>query len=152
MTLLSGQDFAPNEYNEKLIGTPYITGASNFKNNSILINRWTDQPRCIANEGDILLVCKGSGYGKVSIADFKIAHIARQIMALKCLTLVEIPYITKVLEYNYDLIKSKGKGVIPGIDRESVRNIIVALPPLKEQKRIVAKIEEMLPYCQQLIK
>ena len=38
------------------------------------------------------------------------------------------------------------------ISQDKIKRIIIPLPPLAEQKRIVAKLEEMLPYCDQLIK
>lgn len=87
--LLSGQDFPPTKYNSDGNGIPYITGASNFDDTHILINRWTDEPSVIAQENDVLLVCKGSGYGKTIIADFKEAHIARQIMALRVKEIID---------------------------------------------------------------
>lgn len=41
---------------------------------------------------------------------------------------------------------------IKNVSLKSMRNVPIPLPPLEEQKRIVAKIEELLPYCDQLIK
>lgn len=38
------------------------------------------------------------------------------------------------------------------ITKDAVKNLLIALPPLNEQKRIVEKIEEMLPYTKQLVK
>ena len=35
---------------------------------------------------------------------------------------------------------------------DAIGNTVIPLPPLAEQKRIVAKIEELLPYCDQLVK
>ncbi len=150
ITLLSGSDFKPEEYNSQQKGVPYITGASSLTPNGVVLNRWTETPRIFANRGDVLLVCKGSGYGKTVICDIEEAHIARQIMAIKKNTLLNMDFIRYFLNANLDFIKSKGQGVIPGIDRESVLQLLFPFPPLAEQKRIVAKIEELLPLCERL--
>ena len=150
ISLLSGTDFKPEEYNDKNKGIPYITGASSLSEKGVLVNRWTESPRCIANRGDVLLVCKGSGYGKTVICDIEEVHIARQIMAIKHTDMLEMKYIRYFLNANINLIKSNGQGVIPGIDRGSVLNMVFPLQPLAEQKRIVAKLEELLPLCEGL--
>ena len=143
ISLLSGTDFKPEEYNDKCKGIPYITGASNLSDNGVLINRWTETPKIIANHGDVLLVCKGSGYGKTVICDIEKAHIARQLMAIKKFSTLDMLYIRLFLQANFDQIKSKGQGVIPGIDRSSVMNMLFPIPPLTEQKRIVEKQREL---------
>ena len=97
ITLVSGTDYKPEEYNDENRGTPYITGASNLLPGGVLINRWTETPRCIANTGDVLLVCKGSGYGKVAMCDVEEAHIARQIMAVKKSDLLNMRYILYIM-------------------------------------------------------
>ncbi|MCR4735922.1 MAG: restriction endonuclease subunit S [Treponema sp.] len=145
INLLSGRDFEPSEYNDKQKGTPYITGASNFSENGIIINRWTENPKCIAKFGDLLLVCKGSGYGTLCYADFKEAHIARQVMSITTVSQsISLKYIEFILRANFQYLKTQGKGLIPGIDRETVLNICVGLPPLKEQEEIVNKVESLL--------
>ena len=143
ISLLSGTDFKPEEYNDKCNGIPYITGASSLSENGVLINRWTEMPKIIVNYGDILLVCKGSGYGKTVICDIEKAHIARQIMAIKKFSTLDMLYIRLFLQANFNQIKSKGQGVIPGIDRNSVMNMLFPIPPLAEQKRIVEKQREL---------
>ena len=35
---------------------------------------------------------------------------------------------------------------------DAIADTVVPLPPIEEQKRIVAKIEEILPYCNGLMK
>ena len=144
VTLLSGTDFKPEEYNESGNGIPYITGASSLSKNQVLVTRWTETPRIIANKGDILLVCKGSGYGKSIICNVDVAHIARQIMAIKKNDILDMEYIRFFLQANFDLLKSKGQGVIPGIDRNSVLTLLLPLPPLSEQYKISTQVKQIL--------
>lgn len=148
ITLVSGTDFKPEDYNDAGIGMPYMTGASNIENDKLIINRWTPCPRNIAHEGELLLVCKGSGFGKLVICNVSEAHIARQFMSIRPYGGVDVNYVKAVMTNSFQIIKEAGKGLIPGVDRDTVLNIPLPLPPLAEQKRIVAKLEELLPMCQ----
>lgn len=142
--LLSGQDFPPTKYNSDGNGIPYITGASNFDDTHILINRWTDEPSVIAQENDVLLVCKGSGYGKTIIADFKEAHIARQIMALRVKEIIDNNLLLYYLRNKNRFIKEQGQGLIPGLSRKVILSLTINLPTLPEQHEIVRLIDDLL--------
>ena len=39
----------------------------------------------------------------------------------------------------------------PGLAVANINQVLIPLPPLEEQKRIVAKIEELMPYCERLM-
>lgn len=46
--------------------------------------------------------------------------------------------------------KRAAGAVVNNLNVDKVGSTIIPLPPLAEQKRIVAKIEELLPLCEQL--
>ena len=142
ISLQSGQDLQKNEYNDTRSGIPYITGASNYQfDGSLLINRWTETPKAFAEKGDILLSCKGT-VGKITILTIDKVHIARQIMGIRSYISDNI-FISLFVQSKVNGIISASKGLIPGIERKDILNMEFPLPPLAEQKRIVARVEEI---------
>lgn len=149
ISLKSGQDMTPNKYNSLNIGIPYITGASNFSNGFLNIDRWTDTPQSVAYRGDLLITCKGT-VGEMAFLVEEKAHIARQVMAIRECGRTDIEFILTFLKWYVSDLKSMAKSMIPGISREMVLSSIIPLPPLAEQKRIVERLEELLPLCETL--
>lgn len=148
INLLSGQDFEPSGYNSEGRGIPYITGASNIEDGKVIINRWTEVPKNIAHINELLVVCKGAGVGKMAVLKTD-SHIARQIMSILPITM-NLHYIQLVLEYNLEHLRRSMQGVIPGISRSDILEILCPVPPLAEQSRIVKHVETILPMVKSL--
>ncbi len=141
--LLSGRDLTPNQYNSNAIGVPYMTGASNFFNGELIINRWTPSPVTISQKGDLLITCKGT-IGEMAYNNVGEIHIARQIMSIST-DYMELSYIKIFLSTLISELNAKAKSMIPGISRENILDTIIPIPPLNEQKRIAQRIEEIQP-------
>ncbi|MGX7202094.1 hypothetical protein BCR22_03480 [Enterococcus plantarum] len=141
--LISGRDLKATEYNtdDKLV--PYITGASNFENGRLSINRWTEKPSVLSKKNDLLITVKGT-IGEQAFLNIERAHIARQVMAIRdTFNCIELLYLKKYLDLRMRSLKMTAKSMIPGITRDDLLNQIIPFPPLNEQKRIVKKIEEL---------
>ena len=142
----SGQDFPSEKYSSNPGGTLYLTGASNLDGEKILENRGTKTPSVIAPFGSLLLVCKGSGVGKMCMMNLPEAHIARQLQAIIPISQdIDIRIIQIALECRIQEITQKANGVIPGIAREAVLSFLLPIPPLNEQERILDKVLKLSP-------
>ena len=145
INLVSGRDLTPDCYSDLPIndGVPYITGASNIENEQVIINRWTAKPQTFAYKGDLLLTCKGT-VGLIAFLPCEYAHIARQIMSLKAFSCIDINYLKYfILSYIAEL-QRKAKSMIPGISRDDVLQTLCPIPPIREQKRIVTKLNTIM--------
>jgi len=138
ITLLSGRDLTPDRYNSEENGIPYITGASNFYNGNLLINRWTESPMTVSHFNDLLITCKGT-IGEMAFNRIGSIHIARQIMALTGIV-GDLDYIRWFLYANVSSIERQANSMIPGISRDTLLKTLLPLPPKLEQKRINNKI------------
>ena len=143
IVLLSGTDLNSSQYNDRHEGIPYLTGASNFADGKLIENRWTVEPSRISRKGELLFTCKGT-VGEMAINRFDAAHIARQIMSITPNEYGMLPYITLFLNAMVEDIKSHAKGVIPGIERNTLLARLVPVPPLAEESRIAEKFAELL--------
>ncbi len=150
--LFSGQDLTPDRYSDIPQGIPYLTGASNLERGHVIINRWTSAATTHATIGDLLLIVKGSGVGKMAICNIEDAHIARQIMALRCRNGISQEYLQIVVSAFLTEIIDQANGIIPGIRREVVLNTLFPLPPSSEQLRISAKVKRITDELQTIEK
>lgn len=117
----------------------YITD-DGFKNSSTKINPI----------GSVLIAMYGATIGKLGI--LKIPATTNQACCA-CELVHEMynKYLFYFLLANRKYFIKKGAGgAQPNISKAKITNTVMPLPPLAEQHRIVAKLEELLPLCQQL--
>ena len=134
--------------------TPFISPADilNFNinyNNQSLSDIGKKYGR-ICSKGSILQVCIGGSIGKLAITNMEIAF-NQQINSITPLYCSEL-YLFYVMDtqYFYQLLKEKSGGTAtPIINRGVWDTLLIPLPPIEEQQRIVDKLKELEPYIQE---
>ena len=104
--------------------------------------------------GDLVYCLRGATFGKVArIEPFSVGAVASSLMIIRL-------HVKELREYVYTYLKSpiayqqlhlyNNGSAQPNLAAKDVEKYLIPLPPLAEQKRIVAKIEELLPLCERL--
>jgi len=143
-------------------GIPLVTsknisgGGLDFSNVKYISREDADKinERSNVDTGDILFAMIGSIGNPVIVnkdREFCVKNVALFKNYDKSKMCIEYVYWFLYRE-QYIMKKVASGGVQSFISLKVFRNYLFPLPPLEEQKRIVAKIEELLPYCDQLIK
>jgi len=100
--------------------------------------------------GDVLLAMYGATIGKTAILKVR-ATTNQAVCACTPFTGFSNVFLLTLLKaYRPRFICMGTGGAQPNISREKIIATIIALPPLAEQQRIVAKVDELMVLCDQL--
>ena len=151
--IVMGQSPSGETYNTDGEGVPLINGPVEFSDGPFgltVANQYTTAPTKVCDKGDFLMCVRGSTTGRSNIAAFD-ACIGRGVAAIQ--PLFGDGFVRLFLWSMRKRIINMGRGVaFPSITRKQLENLIVPLPPLAEQHRIVAKVDELMALCDRLEK
>lgn len=104
--------------------------------------------------GDILYTVVGATYGRPVFVDSAQEFcVQRHVAILKCCEQLDVRFACYLLASPeiYDQATSSTTGTAqPTIPLRPLRNFLLRLPPLAEQQRIVAKVDQLMALCDQL--
>ena len=105
---------------------------------------------------DFICLLRGS-VGKISQfkknRNHETGFICAQMVIVRSVSSAIVDYLYTVMTspYYFRFIESKTTGTaVRQLPAKELGNVLIPLPPLAEQKRIVAKLEEILPLCERL--
>lgn len=141
----------------------YLLSARNVLNGSIRLDDvdYVDadeyekiSTRCNPKMGDVLISCSGS-VGRCAVIEDDSNYVMVRSAAMVSPVLIDSKYLMYAIQSDCVQVQIKERtkqAVQANLFQDAIINLVVPIPPLEEQKRIVAKIEELLPYCDQLLK
>jgi type I restriction enzyme, S subunit len=136
----------PRTVSELPSGLPYLDIEALDRGNIV---RFTDDETCPrATDEDILVVCDGSRSGL--ILDGKNGVVGSTLAVIDTPRMIQ-PFVRLLFMEAYERLNSTMKGAaIPHLDTGRLMRAVVGLPPLNEQRRIVAKVHELTGLCDRL--
>ena len=146
-----GQSPPGDTYNRSGDGVPLINGPVEFTAGPFgrtIVNQFTTAPTKLCQEGDLLICVRGSTTGRTNVAAFR-ACIGRGVAAI-CSSFDD-EFIRLFLWKVREDIISMGRGIVfPSVSKKQLENLAIPLPPLAEQHRIVANVDELMALCDRL--
>jgi type I restriction enzyme, S subunit len=136
-----GQSPSGSATNTDQVGFPLIGGASDFQNGEIVPSRYTSKPTKLSKAGDLIL-CIRATIGKLAISNGELC-LGRGVAGLRPVA-IHPSLLAYFLRHEVDALNEAGTGTtFRQIDKATLSSWSVPLPPLAEQRRIVAKLDRL---------
>ena len=144
----NGYAFSSDNYNDcgiPLIRISNITNTGSIDLSSCVFIQDVPSNKFIVKSGDLLIAMSGATTGKMGVYLYEEnALLNQRVGNLKCTDAILQQYRNYYMFAKSDyILKIAYGGAQPNISAKAILDIDVMLPPLKEQHRIVAKIEEI---------
>jgi type I restriction enzyme S subunit len=141
--VIMGQSPPGSTYNKSGAGVPFFQGKAEFGSKHPTVRQWTTAGTKFAKAGDVLMSVRAP-VGPTNIADQDCA-IGRGLAAIRAGSQLDQSYLIWYLKHVEASIQSRGKGTtFDAISGNDLRDTPVNLPPLDQQRRIVAVLEDHL--------
>lgn len=121
---------------------PEFITQEGFENSSVRLNP----------VGSVLMAMYGATIGKLGILTIPATTNQACCACMPFVNLESKFLFYYLMSQRTNFIKLGEGGAQPNISKEKIVNFVFPLPPLAEQHRIVAKLDELLPFCEQLNK
>ena len=139
--VIAGQSPEGKYYNNQGNGLPFYQGKKEFTEKFIdKPTTWTTRVTKEARKGDILMSVRAP-VGPVNFSTEKIC-IGRGLASIRATKLIDKEFLFNFLIKHENEIVGNTGAVFNSINKSQIENIAIPLPPLPEQQRIVAILDE----------
>lgn len=144
-----GQSPSSQYYNQSEEGIPFFQGKADFGKKYPTARYWCTSPTKLAQKNDVLLSVRAP-VGPTNLSPYHCC-IGRGLAAIRCLSDAPHEYLLYILKASQLRLEELATGTtFVAVSKTDIEPLLIPIPPLNEQIRIVDTIDRLMSLCDQL--